>query len=53
MQNPSPNGKDPAVGPGLIARFAPNKQTLARVGVVLLSLVLRELLRWLINVMRN
>ena len=53
MQNPSPNGKVPAVGPGLIASFAPNKRTLARVGVVLLSLVLRELLRWLFNVMRN
>lgn len=52
MQNPSPNGKDPAVRPGLTARFAPTKRILARVGVVLLSLVLRELLRWLLNVVR-
>ena len=53
MNIPSPKEKGPANWLGLLVRFAPNKRIVARVGTVLLSLVLRELFRWLFDVMRE
>jgi hypothetical protein len=53
MRNPLLKRKDPAVGPGQTNRFALSKRIVARVGAVLLSVALRELFRWLLNVMRD
>jgi len=50
---PSPKEEGPAKWLSRLKRFANNKQILTRVGVIASSLALRELLRWLVHVMRH
>jgi len=53
MNIPSPEEKGPANWLGLLVRFALSKRTLTRAGVIASSIALRELLRWLLHMIRN
>ena len=53
MNIPSPKEKGPANWLGLLVRFATSKRILTRVGVIASSIALRELLRWLLHMIRN
>jgi hypothetical protein len=50
---PSPKEEGPAKWLSRLKSFANNKQILTRVGVIASSFALRELLRWLLHVMRH
>ena len=53
MNIPSPIEEGPAKWLGRLTRFATDKQTLTRAGVIASSLALRELLRWLLHLIRD
>jgi len=53
MNIPLPEEKGPAKWLGLLKRFALDKRILTRVGVIASSIALRELLRWLLHMIRN
>jgi hypothetical protein len=53
MSIPSPKEEGPAKWLSRLKRFATNEQTLTRAGVIASSFALRELLRWLLHVMRH
>ena len=50
---PSPEEKGPAKWLGHLKRFATDKRTLTRAEVIASSFALRELLRWLLHMIRN
>ena len=53
MNIPSPNEEGPANWLGHLKRFAKDKRILTRAGVIASSFALRELLRWLLHMIRS
>ena len=50
---PSPKEEGPANWLGHLKRFATERQILTRAGVIASSFALRELLRWLLHLIRD
>jgi len=53
MNIPSPKEEGSAKWLSRLTRFATNKRTLTRAGVIASSFALRELLRWLLHMIRS